>query len=148
VGLRARLAAELEAYLPEEAVGRLAADALLSPIELADRGIRGLAASALEGSGPSDAAARIRALPPLTSAQTARSTMQALERIAHSTGAPGGPIRAASQVAGAIVALHAPGGESRAEAQLIAAIVRLAHAAVRAGVPAVDAISLLNAPPA
>lgn len=70
--------------------------------------------------------------------------MPALERIARATAAPSDMVRFASQVAGATVRLGMPGGTEQGEVQLLAAVVRLAHAAVRAGLPPSEVVRLLE----
>jgi len=115
----------------------------LSATELADRAIRQIAPAILERLGAPVAAERIRTLPPLTGSETARAAMPALERIARSTMAPPGPIRSASQCAGAVLRLEMPGGEEPGTTQLVAAVTRLVNAAVKAGVPATDAVRTL-----
>jgi hypothetical protein len=69
--------------------------------------------------------------------------MPALERIGRSTAAPADLVRFTSQVAGAALRLGMPGGAEQGEVQLLAAVVRLAHASVRAGLPAADAVRLI-----
>jgi ClpP class serine protease len=102
--------------------------------------VRKLAPAVLERLGAAEAAQRIRALPPLSGSDTARATMPALERIARATSAPADPIRAASQCAGALLRIESPGGEEPGSVQLVAAVTRLANAAVRAGLPAVETV--------
>jgi hypothetical protein len=103
-----------------------------------------LAPRALEARGAAEAAARIRMLPPVTGAESARSTMPALERIARATLAPSDLVRAASQCAGAVIQHQAPGGEERGTTQLLAAVVRLATAAVRSGLKPADVAELFS----
>jgi len=98
----------------------------------------------LERLAAAEAAQRVRALPPLTGGDTARSTMPALERIGRATAAPADPFRAASQCAGALLRLEMPGGEEPGSAQLVAAVTRLVNAAVRAGIGPADAVQLLT----
>jgi len=111
---------------------------------LVDRAVRLLAPAALERAGHSEAASRIRALAPLATPDDGRNTMPALERIARATAAPSELIRFTSQVAGAAIRLGMPGGAEQGEVQLLAAVVRLAHASVRGGLPADDAVRLLG----
>lgn len=94
--------------------------------------------------GHAEAAAQLRALPPLSAVEDGRSTMPALERIGRATSAPPDFIRASSQVAGAALRLGMPGGTEEGESQLLAAVVRLAHAAVRAGLPPAEVVGLLG----
>ena len=56
---------------------------------------------------------------------------------------PADPIRAASQCAGALLRVESRGGEEPGSVQLVAAVTRLVNAAVRAGLPAVDAVAML-----
>lgn len=79
----------------------------------------------------------------ISSAEVARSTMPALERIARATQAPADLIRAAAQCAGALIQLEAPGGTPGTD-QLLAAVVRLAIAAVRSGVPPAEVAAMLS----
>jgi hypothetical protein len=144
VSFGAQLSSELANYFPPDDTGPFPpGDLQLSPLVVADRAIRALAPEALEVSGASAAAARIRALPVLTGAEAARSTMPALERIARGTGARPDLIRSASQIAGAVIRLESPGGEEQGTSQLVAAIVRLVLASVRAGLPLPEALSAL-----
>ncbi|HET9038161.1 MAG TPA: hypothetical protein VFN45_18250, partial [Myxococcaceae bacterium] len=53
------------------------------------------------------------------------------------------PLRAASQCAGALLRVESPGGEGPGSIQLVAAVTRLVNAAVRAGLPAADAVAIL-----
>jgi ClpP class serine protease len=129
--------------VPAAALVSLSTDAPLTPSTLADRAVRGLTPAVLERLG-TDEAARIRALGAITGSDTARATMPALERIARATGAPADPFRAASQCAGALLRVESPGGEAPGSIQLVAAVTRLVNAAVRAGLPAADAVALLS----
>jgi hypothetical protein len=145
LSLRERLAAELADYLPAEAVRPLMLDQrAFGSSELADRAIRALAPRALEVSGATEAAARIRALPPITGAETARSTMPALERIGHASRAPSEQIRAASQIAAALIRESSPQGAEQGATQLVAAIVRLAASSVRAGIQPEEVVAVLR----
>jgi membrane-bound lytic murein transglycosylase B len=145
---RARLATELADYLPPDSLGLLVRDEReLSPIALADATIRVLTPRALEAAGAEQASARLRELPALTGAETARQLMPALERIGRLTGAPSDLIRASSQVAASVIRLESSGGTVQGESQLVAAVVRLAYAAVRAGVPAAEVVAALATPP-
>lgn len=83
-------------------------------------------------------------LPSITGPDVARSTMQALERIARASQAPPDLVRAASQCAGALIQLETSAGEAPGTAQLLAAVVRLATAAVRSGLKAADVAALLS----
>jgi hypothetical protein len=139
-GLAARLLEDLERYLPAEALAPLSPSTPLSAAALADRAVRQLAPSVLERLGAAEAAQRVRALPALTGAEIARAAMPALERIARATRAPPEPIRAAAQCAGALLRIAAAGGEEQGSAQLVAAVTRLVLAAIRAGIPPVDAV--------
>jgi hypothetical protein len=130
--------------VPAAALVSLSTDAPLTPSTLADRAVRGLTPAVLERLGTDEAARRIRALGAITGSDTARATMPALERIARATGAPADPFRAASQCAGALLRVESPGGEAPGSIQLVAAVTRLVNAAVRAGLPAADAVALLS----
>jgi len=146
--LRARLATELGDYLPADSLDPLlGAGRELSPIELADVAIRVLAPRALAAAGADQSSARLRELPPVTGGEAARQLMPALERIGRLTGAPPALIRSSSQVAAAVVRLESPGGAVQGETQLVAAVVRLAHAAARAGVPALEVVAALATKP-
>ena len=105
--------------------------------------MRGLLPSVLDRLGAAEAAQRVRALPSLGGAETARATMPALERIARATSAPPDPIRAASQCAGALIRIESPGGAEQGSAQLVAAVTRLVNAAVRAGLAPAGAVRTL-----
>ena len=142
-GLGALLLEDLGRYVPATALAPLSPDAPLTPSALADRAVRGLAPAVLERLGADEAARRIRVLAALTGSDVARATMPALERIARATGAPADPIRAASQCAGALLRVESRGGEELGSVQLVAAVTRLVNAAVRAGLPAVDAVAML-----
>ena len=142
-GLGALLLEDLGRYVPATALTPLSPDAPLTPSALADRAVRGLAPAVLERLGADEAARRIRVLAALTGSDVARATMPALERIARATGAPADPIRAASQCAGALLRVETRGGEEPGSVQLVAAVTRLVNAAVRAGLPAVDAVAML-----
>ena len=142
-GLRSLLLEDLERYLPAEALGSLSTSDELPPATLADRAVRGLLPSVLDRLGAAEAAQRVRALPSLGGAETARATMPALERIARATSAPPDPIRAASQCAGALIRIESPGGAEQGSAQLVAAVTRLVNAAVRAGLAPAGAVRTL-----
>jgi hypothetical protein len=141
--LGALLLEDLGRYVPAVALASLSPDAALAPSALADRAVRGLTPAVLERLGAEEAARRIRALGALTGSDTARAAMPALERIARATGAPADPLRAASQCAGALLRVESPGGEEPGSIQLVAAVTRLVNAAVRAGLPAADAVAIL-----
>jgi hypothetical protein len=142
-GLGALLLDDLGRYVPASTLASLSPDAPLTPSTLADRAVRGLTPAVLERLGADEAARRIRELAALTGGDTARATMPALERIARATGAPADPLRAAAQCAGALLRVESPGGEEPGRIQLVAAVTRLVNSAVRAGVPAADAVALL-----
>jgi hypothetical protein len=124
-------------------LGPLASSETLTPAVLADRAVRVLLPHALDARAAGEAASRIRALPELTDAETARTTMPALERVARATQAPADLIRAASQCAGALLRTGLPGGAEVGEAQLAAAAARLVLAGVRAGRSPQELVSLL-----
>jgi hypothetical protein len=126
-------------------LGPLSRSTSLSPESLTDRAVRVLLPRALDGRGAAEAAAQVRALPEVTGADAARSTMPALERIARATQAPSDLVRAGSQCAGALLRAGLPGGEEAGPAQLVSAVTRLALAAARSGLTAADLVALLAA---
>jgi hypothetical protein len=142
-GLASLLLEDLERYLPAEALTPLSPSDDLSPATLADRAVRRLLPTVLDGLGAAEAAQRVRALPALGGGDAARATMPSLERIARATSAPPDPIRAASQCAGALIRIESSGGKEQGTAQLAAAVTRLVNAAVRAGLAPADAVRTL-----
>jgi hypothetical protein len=142
-GLAALLLEDLERYLPDEALGPLSPSEDLLPAALADRAVRHLLPTVLDRLGAAEAAQRVRALPSLGGAESARATMPALERIARATSAPPDPIRAASQCAGALIRIESPGGAEQGSAQLVASVTRLVNAAVRGGLAPAAAVRTL-----
>ncbi len=145
LGLRARLAAELERYLPEESLSSLSSGAAaLTPAALADPAIRVLAPARWRpGALP-----RRRRGSGCFPRSPVRTSPEA--RCRRWSGSPGRarPRRTSSapprSAPGALIQLETPAGEAPGTAQLLAAVVRLATAAVRSGLKAADVAALLS----